>query len=247
MKRIQKAVGILAATALLGASSASALTFTASSGSLAASATFSASGNYLTVELENTSAIDVLNPSQILTAIFFDYTSPPTLTRVSAVVASGSTVLFGTTDPGNVVGGEWAYAGGLTGTPGSAALGISSSGLGLFGPSDTFPGSNLQGPASPDGLQYGITSAGDNPTTGNSAVTGNNALIKNKVIFTFSGMTGYALEDLQIRNVSFQYGTALTEPNVPVPTPDGGSTVLLLGMAFVGVALVGRRNRRYAL
>jgi len=145
--------------ALLGERSSawSANVFGGSSGGLSAQATFntfsSGGNNYLTVLLANDSKADVTDPGQVLTAVFWDPTA--NLTPVSAVLGSGSTVLFGTTDPGNVVGGEWAYKAGLAGTPGNAVLGISSAGFNIFGPNNLFPGTNLQGPTSPDGAGGG--------------------------------------------------------------------------------------------
>jgi hypothetical protein len=242
-------VVILAGSAQASITSA---TFSGSNTSLglSASAVFTvndATGT-MTVLLKNTSTSDVMNPSQILTAMFFD--PKPTFSRVSAAVASGSTVLFGITDPGNVVGGEWAFNQTLSGAPGLAALGISSSGLDLFAPSDVFPGTNLQGPGEPDGLQYGITSAGDNSATGNTPVTGTNALIQNAVLFTFS-FTPTAFNAAEISDVSFQYGTALTDPNVPGLPPTGQGDVpepatliiwSLLGLSGGGLWAWSRRK-----
>jgi hypothetical protein len=230
-----------------------AITFTGVSGTRAASVTFSdVVAGQMTVTLTNTSTADVLVPTDVLTAVFFDIDPvSTTLGRVSAVVAPLSTVLFGVTDPGGVVGGEWAYKSGLAGTPGNTALGVSSSGLGLFSPGDNFPGSNLSGPVEVDGLQYGITSAGDDPTTGNKAVTGQeeynnkgklispkNPLIKNSVVFTFS-VTG-PIDT--IKNVSFQYGTALTEPNVPgSPIPEPASLAVWSLLGLVGLVRARRK------
>src|SRR5262249_19247162 len=140
------------------------------------------------------------------------------LTPVSAVLGNGSTVLFpdpafapSGTDPGGVVGGEWAYKSGLSGTPGSAKQGVSSSGYGLFGPSDLFPVDDLQSPTSPDGLQYGLVSAGG-VSGSNPNLTGKYALIKNSVVFTLSGLPqGFTTND--ISNVWFQYGTDLSDPH----------------------------------
>lgn len=207
------------------------ITFTASSGPRAASATFRTSGTDLIITLENTSTADVLVPDQILTALFFDVTGGSlALAPVNAVLPGGSTVWFGGTDSGGVVGGEWAYRSGLSGPLGTN-YGISSSGLDLFGPGDRFPGSNLQGPASPNGLQYGITSFGDDPTTGNTPVTGTNALIHSAVEFRFSGLpSGFAPEAV-IQNVVFQYGTSLSEPFIPEPA----SLLLLAPAALVAV------------
>jgi hypothetical protein len=170
------------------------ITYTGSSGTLAASVTFDIVGSNLIVTLTNTSSADVTVPSNLLTAVFFDYLDGPlTLTPVSAVLNSGSSVLWDTA-PGGVVGGEWAYADGIGGAApnGGSSYGIGSAGLDIFGPGDNFPGSNLDGPVSVNGMGYGITSAGDNTATGNSQVTGTNPLIENSVVFTFSGFpSGY--------------------------------------------------------
>jgi hypothetical protein len=221
---------------------------------LNATVTFDVSGTNLMVTLTNTSTQDVTRPSDVLTAVFFDITPNMALTRDSAVVAPGSTVLFGGTDPGGVVGGEWAYKDSLSGAPANAALGISSVGVDIFGPGDLFPGNNLQGPTSPDGLQYGITSAGDDPTTGNAPVTGDHALIKNSVIFTLGGVPVSFDPSTQISNVVFQYGTDLSEPSFPgVPTgsqqPPGvpePASFLLLGSGIVGFGILrwGRRRAK---
>jgi hypothetical protein len=227
-------------------------TYTGNSGGLSAAATFEQVGTNLIVTLANTSANDVLQQSQVLTAVFFTLAGDPSLSRISAKLGSGSVVLFGSTDPGKVVGGEWAYVNHLSGAPLGADEGISSSGLGLFGLKDLFPGTNLQGPSSPDGVQYGITSAGDNPATGQSAVTGGNALIRDSVVFTLAFNANYVLTAGSISKVNFQYGTALTptEPNIPAVVPEPPTVVfagigLLLLVCFrrAGAARRGKSSR----
>lgn len=242
MKRMSKIFAVLALVLIISIPEIvkADVTFTGASGNLAASTTFSISGDYLTVLLANPSTHDALVPTDVLTAVFWSVSPSITLIPVSAVLTAGSTVLFGNTDPGGAVGGEWAYKAGLSGAPGNAAQGIGSAGFGLFGPPDLFPGNNLQGPDSPDGIQYGLTSAGDNPATGNSPVTGDNALIRDSVTFLFSGATGLNLNE--ITGVSFQYGTALCDPNVPgVPIPP---TALLLGSGLIGLGALGWRRRK---
>ena len=229
--------GTILATLLLTAGSVRAIMFTGSSGSLSASADFQLAAGNLVITLRNTATADVLVPGQVLTALFFDTIPTATLTPVSALLGAGSTVWFGPINGGNV-GGEWAYASGLIGAPGGARQGTSSTGLGLFG-AGNFGGPNLQGPVSVDGLQYGITSAGDNPTTGNAAVTGGFALIHDSVVFTLTAVPA----DFSISNVRFLYGTSLSETIIPsdTPVPDGGSTIALLGFAMLGGGYLRRK------
>jgi hypothetical protein len=221
------------------------ITISASNGSLAASATFEVVGGDLQITLTNTSTADVLVPADVLTAVFFDIQSLGALTPVSAVLG-GSQVFYGAAPGDGIVGGEWAYVSGLVGAPGGATEGISSSGLGgVFG-NPTFPGNNLAGPGGLDGLQYGILSAGDDTSTGNGGITGSGGLVKNSVVFTLSGIPGgfdpSALG--MITNVSFQYGTALYEPNIRtrednlVPEPG------LLSLFGAALTFGGYRLRR---
>jgi hypothetical protein len=102
-----------------------------------------------------------------------------------------------------------------------------------------FPGPNLQGPSSPDGVQYGVTSAGDNVLTGNGGISGSH-LIKNAVVFTLGNWSGEPSE--MITAATFQYGTALDEPQFPglVPEP---SSLALLGCGATGLAIYALRRR----
>ncbi len=224
------------------------LVCTGTSGSLAASATFSFSGSTLTVVFTNTSSSDVLVPPDVLTALFFNISGNPTLTPSSALLSGGSTVFFGADGGGNV-GGEFAYLNGLSPYLGTSNMqGISSAGFGLFG-SANFGGADLNGNAAVDGLGYGLTSAGDDTTTGNAAVTGGNALIKNQVTFTLTGLPGgFALAN--ISNVTFQYGTALspTDPCIgctPQEVVPETSSATLLGSGLLLLAAGSLFKRFY--
>ncbi|MBI4578841.1 MAG: PEP-CTERM sorting domain-containing protein [Planctomycetes bacterium] len=239
MSKLAKTVVVVGLSCALSASVlATPIEFTGSSGGLAASALFEVDGSTLVVTLTNTSTEDVAVPAEILTALFFSSDVPLTLTRTSAVVPAGSSVAFGGTDPGGVVGGEWAYRSGLVGAPGGRPYGISSAGFGLFGPGDVFPGTNLQGPAAPDGLQYGITSAGDDTGTGNAAVTGGNALIKNQVVFRLDGLPDGFNPEEAITSVFFQYGTNLDEGGFEIPEPH------VVALMALGGLFINRRYRR---
>lgn len=232
MKSIISSVCVIAAAC--GPVWGAAITFTGASAHRAASVSFEASGADLIVTLTNTSTEDALVPVDILTGVFFDIGGAPlSLTRTSAVLAPGSVVHFGPVDPGNVVGGEWAYQAALGG-PGGRDYGIGSAGFGLFGPGDLFPGTDLQPPTSPNGLEYGITSFGDNPATGNTPVTGSEALIQNSVVFTLTGLPGGFDPNSLIQNVLFQYGTDLSEPSIPgVPEPTTAMPLLIAGLVAI--------------
>ena len=223
------------------------LIVTGSSGSRSAEAEFDLIGSALSVTLTNTSASDVLIPIDVLTALFFTAAGDPAFSLGSAVLDGASTVFFaplldafgipivGGTYAGGDVGAEWAYNNALSG-PLGANQGISSTGLTLFGPGDRFDTvGDLQKPASPDGLQYGLTSAGDNPLTGNTPVTGQYALIQDSVLFTFIVPSGFGLGD--ISGVSFQYGTALDDPNVPGSSTPEPASLVLLGLGLGGLVI----------
>ena len=190
--------------------------------------------NTLQIRFANTFGGDNQVPTDVLTAFFFDAANwPLSVTPYSVVLGPGSVVLFGSTDHGGNVGGEWAYKCGLVGAP--AACGVSSVGLGLFGPPDLFPGSNLQGPESPDGLQYGLLSAGDNPATGNTPMTGQYALIQNSVVITLKGNFANFDPLLNISYVEVQTGTGMEDPRFhldAVPEPSSFSFMFLVGLVF---------------
>lgn len=239
--RLGFVLAVLVLTVCIGGTldPALAITFTATDGGLlSASAAFTLSSGTLTVVLTNTGG-EVSNPSQILTALFFS--SSGTLTPVSATLSGGSTVFFGPDGGGNV-GGEWAYGSSLAGAPLGATQGISSSGFSLFGAAN-FGGANLEGPIAVNGMNYGLVSGADDLTLGNAAVTGGFPLIQNQVTFTLTAGGAFTLASLS--NVSFQYGTALTEPNIhngQLPEP---ASLLLLGFGLIVLGIW--KNRQITL
>ena len=209
-----------------------------------AKAVFDNSGGELDLTLTNTATWTAESPTDILTAIVFNFACDPTLTAVSANITTGSTIVGDLpnpdTDPGSTgVGGEWALAP-TTDTPNlatnayGASDGVSSTGLNLFGAAN-FPGANLQGPSSSvDGPQYGIAPAGGVDPNGSAVKSGGGAaFIQNAVIFDLGGYTG-TLDSSVISNITFIYGTGIGEAQIgttrtlPVPEPPFVQTAVLL-------------------
>lgn len=235
------------------------VTFTGSSGSLSASASFDISSDNLTITLTNTASYDAttdgaLASNQTLSGLFFDLTTDPTLSPSSASVASGSDLVQSAQcDVGPCsasttnVGGEFIFGTDTTPStfPNSAMYGIASSGY-INGSAGNFGGPNLDDPNAPDGINFGIVPSGFNAGDGNGGLD-NDPLIRNAVQFVLTGVSGLA--NSAIGNVSFQYGTSFNEANVPgdplrppesIPEP---ATLFMFVAGLLGLGLI--RQRKY--
>jgi hypothetical protein len=190
-------------------------------------------GGLLQVSLTNTFTGDTPDQGHVLTGVFFS--GADGLNPISATAAAGSKQWSGTnfTAPfsSSVLGTEWAYA--TSPAPGGATAGIVSSGYWTPGFGNfASPGDML------DGSAYGLLSAG----YAGSDLDGlqNRIYIQDAMIFVLSGFSG---NSLNIGNITFQYGTALSEQAVPgLLVPEPGS-ITLLGLGFAGF-LVYRRFKR---
>ncbi len=157
---------------MLPATPAQADTFSAwSDGIMMASAEFAIVGDNLQITLTNTSPFDVTSPTQVLTAFFFDLDLEGALTPESAMLADKSTILFG--PAGNKRWrrvGLFVRAGWRTtwSRRGNQQHWIRNRHVRS---SCNFNGPTLEDPDAVNGLDYGLTSAGDDKYTGNNAVT----------------------------------------------------------------------------
>jgi hypothetical protein len=228
-------------------------TFTGSSGTLSASATFTPYGSGdLSVTLANTDAKTSIDNGQVLFAVFFDLTGNTVLNPLSATVPAGSSVLDQASDDTTVVGQHWNYTTSTSGlTNGSIHLtehqvirGVGFSFTNTQNP-DTGDSGNFASPGIKlDGGSWGIV--GPHYSTGD----GKPPEVKSSIVFDLSGLPTGA----QVSNVRFQWGTGLDEsssvgtnngPNDTPPVPEPTGVAALLGLGSMGlIGLTWRRRKR---
>jgi hypothetical protein len=271
----RRIIAILATAALLGmpAAARADISFTGSDlAGHAFSADFSISGTTLTLVETNTGTA-LSGPPDVITAMFFDIAGNPSLTPVSAVMTSGSTLVWSSSLSYTNLGDEYAFAtssGGqfngvtLTGTGSVGTItqlyGVSSSGLsGAFGQGDIIDSSQTdiakalgQGNGKNlDGTNFGLIPAGATWSSLSSNLQSNAPLVSNSVTITFTIPSGISESD--ISNVIAWYGTSnnadLTIPGGPPPQPPGAVpappalALLLSGLGSLGAFRFFRRKR----
>lgn len=241
MKATRLFVALVLAVGLSTLSANADLSSTFSQGNLAAKVTFAQDGTNLLVTLQNTATAGASVPKDALTGVYFSLPGV-TLTPVRVVLASGSKVVhpdWGSgVDSHGEIGGEYAYRSGISGVPSGADMVLASSGMGIVGPHDRFPGWNLSGQNAPGGLNYGIISGIADDANRKVKKT---PLVKDSVIFTLAGLpSDFDLAgNLDLDGVRFNYGTAFNPVgDFSVPAP-GAAVLGLIGLAMVGM---WRRN-----
>ena len=223
-----------------------------------AEAQFSVSGDNLFITLINTAPGDVMEPDQLLSSIYFRSSDGTVnLTKAgggvfldgSKVYRNGADVTGTAYGNGGSVGGEFGFRNNLTGGffGGNSYYGIGANGMdGFFGAGDLFAGPNLDGPGSPNGMNYGIMSAGDNPLTYNGGIA-NEPIIFNSVKIQLKGASN--LDLASILDVQFQYGTSNSGPRLTtttltsVPEPGAVAFGIVMGGGLLGMVARGRRRK----
>lgn len=209
-------------------------------------ATFEVTGSTLKLTLTNTTS-GITAIGQVLTGLTWDMTAGIVLDPVSAVLGSTTVLVGAGATTATDVSGEWFFkdnisAGDSIGSFGVGTMGDINFGADTFGVFDAFGGTNLFGPAGPNGIEVGVLgtdvdfSGGGFQNQGPLAQGENNT--PGQIVFTWNLTSGSLDPESDITNVRPLFGTdgAL----VLVPEPSGA---LLAGIAllFVGLRSRGRR------
>lgn len=206
--------------------------------SLSAQATFTFGGTLaaptLTLVLTDNQTTELDTQGNLLSALFFSLSGTPVLTYKSATASTS--INSSDTLQGTDVNFDsyWNYSS----APGKygASYGVGSVGLGIPGFKGGCCAGEVAGSAGVDGKDAGFK-------------TKNGPWAENAVTFVFDLPKGTVTSGLSVSDVTFQYGTALSDGHLTgtlVPTPEPSSVLLLFTtlIAIVGGASLTRVYRR---
>lgn len=220
-------------------------------------ATFTMSGNTLTVQLDNTSPRNSTDAADVLTSFYFDIvkgTSRPTLTYSSAggllyLVRKGATDLPYYYTPQTFTSGSgtasniravnngdnsWQFRTLSVASQPNLGFGIGTVGNSGFSPNGFTPQVVGQGNTM---IDFGIYSGGDIEPNG---VLNNKYVVRNTATFTFTGVSEYEETDI-VDKVVFGLGTN-PDSTLTVSLPEPGGCGLLAAAVVVLAAHGGRRR-----
>ncbi len=224
LKPVIFAAAILAST-LLSARAWATTSFTFA-GTNSATASFTLSGNDLTVVLTNTTRGGTLSDAGVLTGLtwqapgFDNITLKLLSTTASSLTPSG----------GNNISGTWTNT--LSSSHGSDAYGIATSGEnGLFDAGTIHK-------SAPGSAQYGIVANGTNINL--DGMKNHHPFAENSVTFVFSGASGLDLS--QLTDLKAYFGTNGCGVGGTAAVPEPSSLFLVVG-AMLGWALFFRRKQ----
>lgn len=231
--RIHYLLAASAAVACVAVTASAAVTFTGSgnnpeaNATASGSATFSISGNILTVVLANTTLPRTAAQGNAMTGVTFDLDSASPVLGLSSTAMTAGSLLWTSELNSTAVA---ALAGSWTNVLGGSPLG--EYGVATTGFNGRFNGGSISlGNASPN---YGIVAPGT--FDGTNVVFGGSQFpfIQDSMTFTFTGVSG--ISESQISNVTLLFGTDGTGV-VQTPSPAATSLIGLAG-------LVALRRRR---
>lgn len=226
---------------------------------VAFAATFTMSGNALTIRLDNTSPVDSTDAADVLTSFYFDIAKGSTRPTLAYTGASGFLWLVrdGASDlPYRYTPQTFTQVGGIasdiralangdnswqfrTMNPASdphLGFGIGTVGNSAFSPNGFTPQIVGQGNTM---INFAIYRGGDIAPKG---VLDNKYLVKNTATFTFTGVDGYTEADI-VDKVVFGLGTGPDSTlTISLPEPPGTALLAAGGVAFAACR-VWRRLR----
>jgi len=203
-------------------------------------ATYSISGNTLTIELTYTGGSEtIMGINQTLSGLTWDlegYTG--TLTADSAVMGAGSTLIgvdAGSWTGGTDLSGQWAYSDSISESGlGSYGVGAVGGDPELFGHHDIIDSNETMVNPAPGGIDFALV--GPDVDLNHDGFRNQGPIVQNSMIFTFT-FTGTLTEDM-ITNVMPLFGSA-GAPLTPEP-----ATIVIFGAGLVGARFAARRWRQ---
>lgn len=192
-----------------------------------------ASGNTLTITLQNSSITSEIGANALLTGLAFNLPSGLSIASGSASIGGSSFVNFSPT-PSSLknVSGEWGYANGTPGHFNGMDINAVVSTM-AADTTSTFGGGSLKNPDDLAGPDFGLLANGGD--AGGLAAISDQILITLKLNGTYSGSD--LVGDINGGVVAVTFGS-------PKGVPDGGATLVLLSMGLFGLAGVARNLKK---
>jgi len=204
-----------------------------------------ASGSTLTITLQNTSTDAAGSGAGVLlTGIGFNLPGWVKITSGTATIGSGSSGVGFTGTGGDSVSQEWGYdAGGLdSGALQSTTESVNTAVSSMESQTTAqFAAGSIAQPPNLDGPDFGLVSALEQDSLGNGVEGINDSIV---IVLTLDWNGNHNLDDL-VSDIDASW-VALTfgSPGGGTSVPDASTSLMLLGLAMVGIESVRRKMAR---